>query len=134
MQKTITSYDMVTSLDRPIGGFRFFVPTAKLAPRCYLYTWDVEQNQTFWILDSFIIWWFLNIIPGIAITINKAQGQTFQCVGIDLRFNYFSHGQLYIGLSRTGNSENQFLFLPQYGLQIKNVVYSEILWEQYFKM
>ena len=55
-----------------------------------------------------------------AITINKVEGQTFQYVGIDLRFDCFSHGQLYIGLSRTGNSENQFILLP-HGLQTKNV-------------
>ena len=61
-----------------------------------------------------------------AITINKAQDQTFQNVGIDLRFDCFSHGQLYVGLSRTGNSENQFILLP-HGLQTKNVVYTEIL-------
>ena len=36
--KTITSYDTATFLDRPIDGDRFFVPTAKLAPRDYLYT------------------------------------------------------------------------------------------------
>ena len=46
-----------------------------------------------------------------AITTNKAQGQTLQCVGIDLRFDSFSHGQSYVGLSRTGNSENQFILL-----------------------
>ena len=45
-------------------------------------------------------------------TINKAQGQTFQYVGIDLRVDCFSHGQLYVGLSRTGNSENKFILLP----------------------
>ena len=61
-----------------------------------------------------------------AITINKAQGQTFQYVGIDLHIDSFSHGQLYVGLSRTGNSENKFILLP-HGLQTKNVVYSEIL-------
>ena len=38
LQKTITSYDTATSLHRPIGGDRFFVPITKLAPRGYLYT------------------------------------------------------------------------------------------------
>ena len=64
-----------------------------------------------------------------AITINKAQGQyvgTFQYVGIDLRVDCFSHGHLYVGLSRTGNSDNKFILLP-HGLQTKNVVYSDIL-------
>jgi ATP-dependent exoDNAse (exonuclease V) alpha subunit len=42
----------------------------------------------------------------LAFTINKAQGQTFQCVGIDLPFDCFSLGRLYVGLSRTGKPEN----------------------------
>ena len=33
-------------------------------------------------------------------TINKAQGQTFDKVGIFLRRPCFSHGQLYVALSR----------------------------------
>ena len=54
-------------------------------------------------------------------------------VSFTMRVDSFSHGQLYVGLSRTGNSENKFILLP-HGLQTKNVVYSEILWEQYFKI
>ena len=35
-----------------------------------------------------------------SMTINKAQGQTFDKVGIFLRRSCFSHGQLYVALSR----------------------------------
>jgi hypothetical protein len=35
-----------------------------------------------------------------ALTINKAQGQSVKNVGIDLRHPVFSHGQLYVALSR----------------------------------
>lgn len=35
-----------------------------------------------------------------AMTINKAQGQTFEKVGILLRRPCFSHGQLYVAFSR----------------------------------
>lgn len=35
-----------------------------------------------------------------AMTINKAQGQTFQKIGIDLRRDVFNHGQLYVAMSR----------------------------------
>jgi len=39
---------------------------------------------------------------GFAMTINKAQGQSFKCVGIDLRNNCITHGQLYVTLSKVG--------------------------------
>ncbi|GBP38093.1 ATP-dependent DNA helicase PIF6 [Eumeta japonica] len=48
-----------------------------------------------------------------AVTINKSQGQTFKHVGIDLRQDCFSHGQLYVALSRSGCGENQSILLPQ---------------------
>src|SRR3984885_14408421 len=35
-----------------------------------------------------------------AMTINKSQGQSLKLVGIDLRSPVFSHGQLYVALSR----------------------------------
>ncbi|KAK9501553.1 hypothetical protein O3M35_012258 [Rhynocoris fuscipes] len=47
-----------------------------------------------------------------ALTINKSQGQTLDCVGIDLRSDVFSHGQLYVALGRIRNSENLRILLP----------------------
>ena len=41
------------------------------------------------------------IALAFAMTINKSQGQTVSHVGIDLRVPCFSHGQLYVGCSRT---------------------------------
>ena len=35
-----------------------------------------------------------------SMTINKAQGQTFEKVGLYLQRPYFSHGQLYVAFSR----------------------------------
>jgi len=40
--------------------------------------------------------------PAFAMTINKSQGQTFKHIGIFLRDSVFSHGQLYVALSRVG--------------------------------
>lgn len=61
-----------------------------------------------------------------AITINKGQGQTITYVGVDLREQCFSHGQLYVGLTRTGNPNNQLILIPQ-GEKTKNIVYTEVL-------
>ncbi|XP_047537866.1 ATP-dependent DNA helicase pif1-like [Vanessa atalanta] len=61
-----------------------------------------------------------------ALTINKAQGQTFSLVGIDLRKQCFSHGQLYVSLSRVGSSERQYILLPDNNTT-SNIVYQEVL-------
>lgn len=76
------------------------------------------------------------VIPAFAITINKAQGQSFNNVGIFLNEPVFSHGQLYVALSRTKFKENLKIFIQNSETQghitsndkvyTKNVVYNEI--------
>lgn len=51
------------------------------------------------------------VIPAFAITINKAQGQTFENVGIYLNEPVFSHGQLYVALSRCKSYQNLKVFI-----------------------
>jgi ATP-dependent DNA helicase PIF1 len=53
-----------------------------------------------------------------AITINKAQGLIFKYVGVDLRTECFSHGQLYVAFSRTGDP-NHLIILILTGNTIK---------------
>ena len=49
-----------------------------------------------------------------AMTINKSQGQTFDKVGIKLdKATPFSHGQLYVALSRVRNWSSLFVVLPE---------------------
>jgi hypothetical protein len=64
--------------------------------------------------------------PAFAMTINKAQGQTFEKVGIYLPQPVFSHGQLYVAMSRVGQRSGvRFLIRGGDGTTL-NVVYDEI--------
>ena len=65
--------------------------------------------------------------------INKAQGQTIPNVGIYLPSNVFSHGQLYVALSRGTSMETTKVLLLKKkksnlnATQTKNIVYKEVL-------
>lgn len=71
-----------------------------------------------------------------SMTITKSQGQTFEHVGIDLQTPVFSHGQLYVALSRATNAANLKVKIAQSHEQGKllkdereftrNVVFKEI--------
>ena len=61
-----------------------------------------------------------------AMTVHKAQGQTFKTVGLDLMSPCFSHGQLYVAMSRTGNPKDMFSLFENEE-RTRNVVYSEVL-------
>jgi hypothetical protein len=64
-----------------------------------------------------------------ALTINKAQGQSVKYVGLDLRDPVFSHGQLYVALSRVTASHNIRILLPEEAdtAETTNVVYKDVL-------
>jgi ATP-dependent exoDNAse (exonuclease V) alpha subunit len=64
-----------------------------------------------------------------AMTINKSQGQSVQHVGLDLRSPVFSHGQLYVALSRCTHPRNLKVLFPTHQTQNKtaNVVFNEVL-------
>ncbi|KAG3230955.1 hypothetical protein PI124_g23949 [Phytophthora idaei] len=73
-----------------------------------------------------------SVQPAFAMTINKAQGQTEQNLGLYLSTPCFSHGQLYVALSRV-TSRSKFKALIEYpeleeddGVYTDNIVYKQI--------
>ena len=72
-----------------------------------------------------------------AITINKSQGQTMNETGIYLKEPVFSHGQLYVAISRVTNPEHLKIFIKQSNFHgfyqkhnkylTRNIVYKQLL-------
>ena len=66
-------------------------------------------------------------------TANKSQGQGLKKIGIYLKRDFFSHGQLYVAMSRVGSKKNIKIlakdgrFPGKVGVYVDNVVYPEIL-------
>ena len=65
-----------------------------------------------------------------AMTINKAQGQTIPHMGLYLSDHVFTHGQLYVALSRVQSKDNIKILVRKGkkdgGVYTKNIVYKEI--------
>jgi hypothetical protein len=59
-------------------------------------------------------------------TINKVQGQSVRIVGLDLRTSVFSHGQLYVAVSRCTSMERIKVLLQERS-KTANIVYPEVL-------
>ena len=77
----------IMSGDRRFGGKIVFIPRITLSPTAEDMPIPLRRRQ-------------FPVQLGFAMTMNKSQGQSFKHVGLDLRTPAFSHGQLYVGLSR----------------------------------
>ena len=102
-------------------GTRVFLPRIPLKTTENVHLPFVMIRQQFLIHLSF------------ALTINKAQGQTIPTVGIYLPDHVFSHGQLYVALSRgVSQSTTKLLvqkgrILEEEGVHTRNIVYKDVL-------
>ena len=64
-----------------------------------------------------------------AMTVNKSQGQSLTTAGVDLRIPAFTHGQLYVALSRVTSLDGLTLLFSEDNRQgvTENIVYPEVL-------
>lgn len=70
----------------------------------------------------------LPIRLAFGMSINKAQGQSLDRVGIYLNNPVFAHGQLYVALSRCTDCQNlRILLAPNSNRRTPNIVYQEVI-------
>ncbi|THU86344.1 hypothetical protein K435DRAFT_868389 [Dendrothele bispora CBS 962.96] len=62
-------------------------------------------------------------------SINKSQGQSVDHVGLDLQTDVFTHGQLYVALSRCTSAQRIKVIFPEDNENCRtiNIVYPEII-------
>lgn len=97
-------------------GNRVYIPRIKLSSKDSGSPCELTRKQ-------------LPVKPAFCMTINKAQGQTLSHVGVYLPSPAFSHGQLYVAMSRVTDYRNLFLMTEwdAHGAPItKNIVYPEV--------
>ena len=84
----------------------------------------------------FILKWIQRPVRiAYVMSMNKSQGQTFIKCGLLLPNSFFTHGQLYVGLSRCGEpntlsicvNQDEYSHLTNDKLYTWNVVYPEVL-------
>jgi ATP-dependent DNA helicase PIF1 len=106
-------------------GQRVFIPRLSITPS------DIERMPFTLRRRQF------PVRPAFAMTINTTQGQTLKMVGIFLPKPVFTHGQLYVAMSRIGCLEGVKLLVTNgwedahedahAGVYTHNVVYTEVL-------
>ena len=103
-------------------GHRVLIPRIRLAPSDANLPFILERVQ-------------FPVRLSYCMTINKAQGQTFDKVGIYLPGPVFSHGQLYVAFSKARCFQDIYVQIGLTATQglinkksiTKNVVYKEVL-------
>ncbi|CAB4481131.1 unnamed protein product [Rhizophagus irregularis] len=99
-------------------GSRVFIPRMTLSPSDSNLPFILKRRQ-------------FSIRVAFSLTINKAQGQTLSRVGLYLPQPVFSHGQLYVALSRITSYQNIKVHIDNSSVksqkgQTQNVVYKEV--------
>ena len=94
-------------------GNRILIPRITIAPSDTELPFTLKHHQ-------------FPLRPCFAMSTNKAQGQTLQFVGIYLPDHVFTHGQLYVALSRVTDPSALAVCLNNPGFT-RNTVFQEVL-------
>ena len=110
-QRTFLEVEISTGKNK---GKRFYLPRLTITPSDLDLPLDLKRIQ-------------FPVRSAFAMTINKAQGATLNYVGVFLNDPVFSHGQLYVALSRVSSFEQLFIATnSETESTTRNVVYKEI--------
>ena len=90
------------------------IPRIKFLPEAGQFPFDWARRQ-------------FPVRTAFATTINKSQGQTLRRVGVWLQSPVFSHGQLYVASSRTGDPAALTFAIPHQTDHTANVVFKKVL-------
>ena len=116
------SRGIVTRISTRILEVQLFNGPTVLVPRIKLISTDLDVPFKLCRLQ-------FPISLSFAMTINKSQGQTFDVVGVDLRHPVFTHGQLYVALSRARHFSSLKCLLDkkEKNRRTKNIVFREVV-------
>ena len=103
-------------------GKRLFIPRIMMTPSDNIYPFTFTRKR-------------FPIRSAFSFIANKSQGQTLKRVGIYLPKQMFCHGQLYVAMSRVGESRELKIYSSDYYKEpherskhlVDNVVYPEII-------
>jgi len=110
-QSKVIDAEIITG---PHIGKHVFIPRITLTPSESKLPFNLSRRQ-------------FPVRVAFSMTINKSQGQTLNRVGIYLPQPVFSHGQLYVALSRiTSNQNIKILIGDSQTYNTRNIVYNEI--------